>query len=97
VRIFSRDKLQRCSERHADSRIALEAWYAVVREAEWAKPADVIEQFPRASILPNSRVVFRIRGNAYRLVAEINYEARDVSIRFADTHAEYDRINAEEV
>ena len=53
--------------------------------------------FPRPSILPTNRVVFRIRGNSYRLVVEIFYEGHLVYIKFVGTHAEYDRINAEEV
>ena len=97
MRIYSRDKLQKCSERHSDSRDALESWIAVVSEAEWDRPADVIERFPSASILPNNRVVFRIKGNAYRLVVEINYETGDMFIRFLDTHAAYDGIDAVEV
>ena len=42
-------------------------------------------------------MVFRIKGNRYRLVARINYERQIVLIKFIGTHAEYDRIDAEEV
>jgi mRNA interferase HigB len=45
----------------------------------------------------NNRVVFNIKGNSYRLVVRINYRTRIVLIRFVGTHAEYDRINVEEV
>ena len=55
------------------------------------------ERFLNASIVGNNRVVFRIRGNNYRLVVEIFYPGRKVFVRFIGTHAEYDRINAEEV
>ena len=60
-------------------------------------PAEVRDQFPNASILRNNRVVFRIRGNNYRLVAVVFYAGREVYIRFIGTHAEYNRINANEV
>ncbi len=53
--------------------------------------------YRNASILGNNRVVFNIGGNKYRLVVAINYPARIVFIRFIGSHADYDRINAEEV
>ena len=37
------------------------------------------------------------KRNDFRLVVKINYPHRVVYIRFVGTHAEYDRIDAEEV
>ena len=50
-----------------------------------------------ASILRNNRVVFNVKGNTYRLVVAVKYEFQVVYIRFIGTHAEYDKIKAEEV
>jgi mRNA interferase HigB len=36
-------------------------------------------------------VVFNIKGNAYRLIAEIFYESQVLLVRDVLTHAEYDR------
>ena len=44
-----------------------------------------------------SCAVFRIKGNDYRLVARVFYPGRVVYVRFVGTHAEYNRINVEEV
>jgi len=50
--------------------------------------------YRHASFLANNRVVFNIKGNAYRLVAAIQYEFGIVYIRFVGTHREYDHIDA---
>ena len=42
-------------------------------------------------------MVFNIKGNDYRLVVKINYAYRMAYIRFIGTHAEYDKIDVEEV
>jgi mRNA interferase HigB len=42
-------------------------------------------------------VVFNIKGNDYRLVAAVQYQAGVLVIRFFGTHAQYDRIDAEMV
>jgi mRNA interferase HigB len=52
---------------------------------------------PKASILKAGRVVFNIKGNDYRLIARVQYEAGVLAIRFFGTHAEYDKTDAETV
>jgi mRNA interferase HigB len=52
---------------------------------------------PKASILKASRVVFNIKGNDYRLVARVQYQAGALAIRFFGTHAEDDKVDAETV
>jgi HTH-type transcriptional regulator/antitoxin HigA len=42
-------------------------------------------------------VVFNIKGNNYRLIASIQYQAGVLAIRFFGSHAEYDKIDAESV
>jgi mRNA interferase HigB len=45
----------------------------------------------------DSRVVFNIAGNKYRLVVKINYPYRVIYIRFIGTHRQYDAIDVTEV
>ena len=42
-------------------------------------------------------VVFNIKGNDYRLIASVQYQAGVLAIRFFGTHAEYDKVDAESV
>jgi|SRR5580692_6168215 mRNA interferase HigB len=73
------------------------AWLDIVDSAQWRHPEDVKASYPKASILKGGRVVFNIKGNDFRLVARIQYQAGIVAVRFFGTHAEYDHIDAETV
>ncbi len=53
--------------------------------------------FRSADIIGNSRVVFDIGGNKYRLVAAVHYRGKRMYVRFIGTHKEYDEINAETI
>jgi mRNA interferase HigB len=80
-----------------DAREPLMAWYRQVQAADWAKPADVKRDVRSASILKDSRAVFNIAGNKYRVVVWINYPYRVVYIRFIGTHRQYDAIDAQTI
>ena len=64
---------------------------------EIGKIGQVKASYAKASILKTGRVVFNIKGNDYRLIARVQYQASVLAIRFFGTHAEYDRIDAETV
>ena len=97
MRIISRKTLREYWNEHPESEHPLLAWHQEVRQVDWSSPADVRERFPNASIWGDDRVVFRIRGGNYRIVARIFYPTRLVHVRFVGNHQEYDRIDAEEV
>ena len=65
--------------------------------ARWRNPQDVKAAYPKPSILKAGRAVFNIKGNDFRLIARIQYQAGVLAIRFFGTHSEYDKINAETV
>lgn len=50
-----------------------------------------------ASVVSADRVVFNIKGNDYRLVVSVDFERAIVWIKWIGTHAEYDRIDVQEV
>ena len=85
------------ARRYPEAKAELDAWFHEAEAADWANPAEIKSDYGNASILKGSRVVFNICGNKYRLVVKINYSYSVVYVRFAGTHREYDRINAEEI
>ena len=95
--VFKRKTLREFWERYPDAEQALDTWHRDAARADWNSPARVKEDYPTASIIANDRVVFNIKGNTYRLVVHIRYQHHKVFIRFIGTHADYDKIEAEEV
>lgn len=76
---------------------ALDAWFAEVGRAAWASTADVKRLYATASIVSAERIVFNIKGNAYRLVVAVDFEKSIVWIKWIGTHKAYDRIDVTEV
>jgi mRNA interferase HigB len=101
--VIGTDVVERYFKTHAGhkgsnaTRTQYYAWLAIVGRAQWRTPAEVKASYPKASILKGSRVVFNIKGNDYRLIASVQYQAGALAIRFFGTHSEYDKINAETV
>ena len=82
---------------HASVRQNLLSWHDETEKAEWSKPNEVIKQFPFADIIDSKRVVFNIKGNHFRLVADIEYHYKKVFIVWIGTHADYDKINVKTI
>jgi mRNA interferase HigB len=94
MRIIARKRLREFWDQYPDTKPALQAWYADVKQAIWQTPFDIAAVYRTASILPNNRVVFNIKGNQYPLVVAVNYAYGLVHIRFIGTHRAYDQIDA---
>ena len=97
VRVIAKKILRDFWEAHADSEQQLKSWFQETSKSEWKNPNDIKREYPSASILNDNKVVFNIKGNNYRLIVKINYDYQMLWIRFIGTHAEYDKINANEI
>jgi mRNA interferase HigB len=93
-RVFSKNTLRNFWVTHPDSEQYLKTWYDIAISSDWKTPADVKQTYINASILKDSRIVFNIRGNSYRLLAKFNFKKQWIFVRFIGTHAEYDKIDA---
>ena len=82
---------------YSDAQAPIESWYEETIKANWVTPQAIKSQYANASICKNNRVVFNIGGNKYRLIVEIQYQAGIVWVKFVGTHAQYDKINVEDV
>ena len=97
MRIIARSTLKLFWIKYTDAEQPLKSWFEIVKASIWEKPNDIKEVFRSADILSNSRVVFNIKGNKYRLIVSVRYDLKIVYVRFIGTHAEYDKINVKEI
>lgn len=94
MRVIAKKMLRDFWIKHADSEQQLKTWYYEAENARWTNPNQIKKEYPSASVLPDNRIVFNIKGNHYRLIVRINYDYGIVWIRFIGTHAQYDKIDA---
>ena len=90
MHIISRKRLVLFVKVHADSEISLDTWYRTAKAAEWPNLVELREAYPSADLV-GIYTVFNIKGNHYRLIAEINYRSGTIFVRDILTHAEYDK------
>ena len=97
MRVIAKGPLREFWTDHASAEQALKAWLADAEKVQWISPNHITENYANTSILGDSRVCFNIKGNSYRLVVKVLYQAQVVYIKFVGTHAEYDKIDAENI
>jgi mRNA interferase HigB len=88
MHIISRQRLLHFCQRHADAFTPLDNWYRIAKSSNWHHLEQVKESFPKAEAVGNF-TVFNIKGNHYRLIVSIDYEARVIYVKYILTHAEY--------
>jgi mRNA interferase HigB len=76
-------------QHHPAAEIPLKQWKAAVQAAQWINFPDVRSTF-RTVDWVDGRLVFNIKGNAYRLIAIAAFASGRIYIRHVLTHEEYD-------
>lgn len=90
MHIISRKKLLEAGHRHSELTEPLDIWYRTAKKATWRNLADIRQQMPSADLVGRF-VVFNIKGNSYRLIAEVFHKSQVILVRHVLTHAEYDK------
>lgn len=92
MRIITFKRISEFSKKHAIAENALNYWYHSLTAKEINNLAELKLHFNTVDYVGNHRYVFNIKGNEFRLIAIISFNAQKVYIRFIGTHAAYDKI-----
>jgi mRNA interferase HigB len=92
MRIVTYKRIQEFATKHPNTQAPLNVWYHTITAKSWQNLTDIKHDFNSVDYVGNHRYVFNIKGNSYRLIALISFNAQKVYIRFIGTHAAYDRI-----
>ncbi len=93
MRIITYKRIKEFAAKHTDAETPLQVWYHTLRSKNWKHLNELKQSFAGVDYIGNHRYVFNIKGNDYRLVAIISFNAQKTYIRFISTHAAYDKID----
>lgn len=93
MRLITKKYIVSSYQKYSTSKGSLEAFVAEIEAADWTKPNDVINDYPSADVITGKRFVFNIKGNTYRLIADIEFKKKLFFVVWFGTHAEYDKID----
>ncbi len=80
---------------YPDASYALFNWNCEFAIHKFSNFNEIKAVYRSASIIGNNRVVFNIKGNAYRLIVSMNFKQAACYIIWFGNHSSYDLINAE--
>ena len=92
MRIVTFRKLREFFEEDPNSKVALQDWYKRASKAQWDNFSDIKKTFNSVDSVGNSRFVFNVKGNHYRIVAQILFTVKRIYIRWVGNHKNYDNI-----
>lgn len=96
-RVLKRSTINEFIERHPQSKIDLLSWYQIMRNSTYSSFDEITSSFPYSRYVSKNRIIFKIKGNNYRLIATFNFKLSVVRINFIGTHAEYDKYDSKTI
>lgn len=97
MNIIARGSINFYSGKYPRAKTALLTWYKEFLKTKFTNFNELKAVYGSASIVANSRVIFNIRGNEFRLITMVNFKQSAAYIIWFGTHKEYDTVNAEKV
>lgn len=97
MRVITFRKILEFSILNVDADVALREWYKKTQKADWSCFADIKKSFNSVDSVGNSRYVFNIKGNNYRLIAIVLFKMKTVYIRYIGTLRDYERVDVSNI
>ena len=95
--VIDEEKIKKYGKNNAQVKEALLIWFAKVQACAWSSYAQMVGDIPSTDLVKGTKslYVFNIKGNHYRLVAQVSFLLKTVDIRRILTHTEYTKLNNE--
>lgn len=97
MRVITFRKILEFSILYIDADVAIREWYKKTQKADWSCFADIKKSFNSVDSVGNSRYVFNIKGNNYRLIAIVLFKMKTVYIRYIGTLRDYERVDVSNI
>lgn len=97
MNIIARGTITYYIDKFPKAKTALLAWYQEFSKAQFNNFNELKAVYRSASIVANSRVIFNIKANDYRIIVSVNFKNLAAYVIWFGTHAEYDKIDAETI
>ncbi|RYU97430.1 type II toxin-antitoxin system HigB family toxin [Emticicia agri] len=94
MRIIAIKTLKEFIDKYPDSQASIQEWIKKMSKGNYKTPQEVIIEYKDADFVGNTRIVFNISRNKYRMIVAFRYDKQICWIKFIGTHAEYDKIDA---
>lgn len=89
--VVGRGRLVGFLKRHHECNQEVSELIRDLEGVELPTPESVRARYPSAKVLDGRVVVFKVRGNKFRLSVQVAYNTGRIVIVALETHAEYDR------
>ncbi len=97
MRIITNRSLTECWKKYPDAKPSLAVWEERICAAECYNHTELIKIFSNADYVPNQHfkylTIFNIKGNEYRLAADVFFNTGHVFIKWFGNHADYDQLD----
>jgi len=97
MKIINAAKLYEFVLEMPEAESVINRWVKIATDSSWMHHHDLKSTFRSADYVGNSRYVFNIGGNNYRLVAVVVFFAGYIDVRFIGKHKDYDRIDCSKI
>ncbi len=88
--VLGADILDAAQQKHATLAKPIAAWKKLVDSCKARNPVDLKKIFSAVDTVP-PQTVFSLKGNNFRIVAEIDYDTETVTVTHVLNHKEYDK------
>jgi len=93
MRILVKKTILYYTKKYPIAQTQLLIWFSEFSKMSFASFNELKQVYGNSSIVNNSRVVFNIKGNDFRLVVSINFLQQACYVIWFGTHKEYDKID----